>query len=254
MGRISACGLDPLRLYWKARARKATPRAIVSLGTLTALVALTCYAWADVIELRTGQRIEGSLKEANAEQVSVEVAGQTITFKTEQVRAVYFGRGPASASSQAPSPAQEALTALKSLQSVAEGGVSYRDYAPRVSDAKIVVDRYLGSAATPGEDALRAAIAKAMGFYVLASSAWNTKISKAGRGDRADYETIGSNPLLGECAPVQQEIENAHRKNPRMKIGDPVNAGLVMVFDGFPALWQCARARIAEADHLILSK
>ncbi len=40
--------------------------------------------------------------------------------------------------------ALEALQVLRGLQSITTAGVSYRDYAPRVLDAKVQLDRYLG--------------------------------------------------------------------------------------------------------------
>jgi hypothetical protein len=52
-------------------------------------------ALADVIELKTGQRVEGTLKQATPASVSVEVGGQTITFTGDKVRAIYFGAAPA---------------------------------------------------------------------------------------------------------------------------------------------------------------
>jgi hypothetical protein len=129
--------------------------------------------WAEVVELKTGQRVEGNFKEATARGVVIEVGGQAIAFPREKVRAIYFGPVPAPTQ---PSGIQEALRALKALQSVTSAGVNYRDYAPRVGDAKIQVDRYVSEPkGTIAET--RSAIAAAMGFYILASSAWSASMT-----------------------------------------------------------------------------
>ncbi len=69
------------------------------MRTLTAaVVALSVTAvassWADVIELKTGQRVEGTFKQATPAGVVIEVGGQPITFEQEKVRAIYFGPAP----------------------------------------------------------------------------------------------------------------------------------------------------------------
>jgi len=129
---------------------------------ITALIVLSLMAvapsLADVVELKTGQRVEGTFKQATPSGIVIEVGGQIITFEQEKVRAIYFGPAPAPTQSQ-PSALAEAMKALKAIQFVTYGGVSYRDYAPRVSDAKIVVDRYLQEPAEQGRGEVRSAIA-----------------------------------------------------------------------------------------------
>ena len=96
----------------------------------------------DTIELKTGERIEGTFKQATSAGAVIEVGGQPISIPLEKVKAIYFGAVP-SASPTAPPPARDALDALRGLQSVVESGLTYRDYATRVLDAKVKVDRYL---------------------------------------------------------------------------------------------------------------
>jgi hypothetical protein len=73
----------------------------MTLQTMTLLLALALSlcsglpAYADVLELKTGQRVEGTFKQGTAANISVEVAGQTITIELEKVRAIYFGAAPA---------------------------------------------------------------------------------------------------------------------------------------------------------------
>jgi hypothetical protein len=138
---------------------------------------LAASAYAAVIELKNGQRTEGSLKQADQSTVTVEIGGQLVTFKTEQVRAIYYGSAPSSttSASQAPSPAVEALRALKDLQSVVSSGVTYRDYGSRVADASIAVDRFLETPASEDQDA-RSAAREAISFYKLAGHVWSERV------------------------------------------------------------------------------
>jgi hypothetical protein len=77
------------------------PKEILMRATTSILFATlflgTSLSWADVVELKTGQRVEGSFKQATSEGVVIEVGGQAITFELERVRAIYFGTAPASA-------------------------------------------------------------------------------------------------------------------------------------------------------------
>ena len=60
------------------------------------LIVFISLASADVVELKTGQRVEGTFKQATPAGIVIEVGGQTITFKQEKVQAIYFGSAPAS--------------------------------------------------------------------------------------------------------------------------------------------------------------
>src|SRR5712692_6783873 len=111
------------------------------LAVLPSLFALSLRG--DTIELKTGEKIDGRFKQATSAGVVMEVGGQSITVPIARVRAIYLGAAPTTA--KADSTATDALEALKALQSVTSSGVSYRDYAPRVLDAKVKVDKYLSS-------------------------------------------------------------------------------------------------------------
>jgi hypothetical protein len=60
------------------------------------LLPLQLAAYADVIELKTGQIIEGTLTQATQAHVSIDVGGQTITVEGKKVRAIYFDVLPTS--------------------------------------------------------------------------------------------------------------------------------------------------------------
>jgi hypothetical protein len=126
------------------------------------LIALS-FLRADTVELRTGEKIECLFKRATDAGVVVEVAGQPMTIATDKVRAIYFGAtiGP----STALSGFGEALDALKAVRSVTTSGVSYRDYAPRVLEAKIKIDKYLQSTKEPDQRS-GLQLRSAMRYYV----------------------------------------------------------------------------------------
>ncbi len=60
-------------------------------GIFLALLGLATVTYADTLELRDGQKLEGKLVSQNAEQVVFEVAGQKLTFDSSKVKGVSFG-------------------------------------------------------------------------------------------------------------------------------------------------------------------
>jgi hypothetical protein len=119
-----------------------------------------------IVELRSGETIRGVLKEWTAAGAVLDVGGQRISFPAETVRTIRFHAGP----DDGPS-VREAISTLRSLQSVTTSATNYQNYAPRVIDAKIAIDSYLRRSSGDPEP-LRDAICVAMHYYVLASSAW----------------------------------------------------------------------------------
>jgi hypothetical protein len=205
-----------------------------SLVTAVLFLSAVVDAGADVVELKNGQRVEGTFQQATPSGIVIEVGGQRIVFKQGQVRAIYFGSAPPSSSSAAPvtsaqpSAAQDALKALRGLQSVTTSGISYREYAPRVSDAKITVDQYLRE---PGGDPeAKKAIATTMGYHVLASSVWNVEVSERNASDRANrLSRLLQQPIVKTCSDLT-----------------PVTGA-----PGVPTIWECASAKLADAERLL---
>jgi hypothetical protein len=201
----------------------------------------TC--WSDVVELKTGQRVEGTFRGANSDSVTIEVGGQAITFEREKVRAIYLGSAPTS--QVIPSALDEAMKALKGLQSVVSGGISYREYAPRVSDAKVIVDRYLNSAEA-SEQSIRQSVSDAMALYVVASTAWNGRVV---RGGAEQFSAAGRDPVLQKCPVALRGAEESRRRDPAPPIlGEAYGIGSALAFGGLPALWSCASEKISEAE------
>ena len=200
---------------------------------------------ADVIELRTGERVEGTFKGADDSAVRIEIDGRLVTFAPAQVRAIYYGSAPASTTAPL-LERDEAIGALEGLRSVARTGVTYREYAPRVSEAQLVVDRYLQK--EDGAPSIKGAIADSFHFYALAGAAWNAGLS------RGNYATVGTDSALARCAHAQQVIAESKRKRPfiwRAKgAGEGATTGMVIATDGIAALWSCASDKLAEAEKL----
>jgi len=206
----------------------------------------------DVIELRTGERVEGAFKGADDAAVRVEVDGRVLTFRPAEVRAIYYGNGPAVAAPAAGAPLvpvaerDAALGALATLRSVARAGVTYQEYEPRLGEARAAVGRYLR--AEDGAPAIKGAIADSLRFYALAGTAWN-----ASRG-RGNYAVIGSDGALNECEPAQQVIAESKRKAPytwRAKgAGEAATTGMVIANEGLAALWMCGADKLAAAERL----
>ena len=114
-------------------------RVWLAMAILLGCMCVVSEAICDVVELKTGERIEGKIKETSETSVTIEIGGQTLRFDRGQVRSIHIGTQQLS--SPQPSPIHEVLSALKSLGSAVKGGVIYQDYARRVSDTKVLIDR-----------------------------------------------------------------------------------------------------------------
>jgi hypothetical protein len=195
---------------------------------------------ADVVELKTGERVEGVVRGADSAAVRIEVGGQVLTFRPDQVRAIHYGTAPAR--STEPS---EALDALRALQAATSAGLTYEEYRARVVETQAAVDRFLAGVggARPGPGHL--AVAKAMDYYALGERAWAAQISRAA----ADYEAVGASPLIDQCAALQSiagsRAETAQYPN------EPTLRGTSVSIAGIPSIWSCASDRVAEAVRLL---
>ncbi len=207
------------------------------------LLVVSTSALGDVVELKSGQRVEGTLKQATPASVSIEVAGQTITFDGAKVRAIFYGSAPTTASVDKKVGARAAITALRELQSVTEAGVTYHDYSTRVGDMKMKVDRNLEGASEPA----RAAIKSALAYYVAAGSWWSMNVSNPARGGFM----IDTEQLPRACGHYQQYVDRQIAKAYRI-----VTIGSFTQFPDSSVLsvyWSCAADKIADAEQLLNS-
>lgn len=74
---------------------RASKRGVGILLGLTVSLIVSPAAWADVVELKTGRRVEGKFKRANSTWVWIDADGREVVFKRDQIRAIYFGSAPA---------------------------------------------------------------------------------------------------------------------------------------------------------------
>jgi len=167
--------LTRLAHRFASRSRRIAVR-VAAAALLLLPLAPAPPADADVVELRTGERVEGTFKGADDETVRIEVAGRVLTFKPQLVRAIYYGSVPSPAPPALPERG-DALKALQAIRSVARDGVGYREYARQVGEAQTVVDRYLEKeeAAAPFKNA----IADSFHLYALAGAAWNASDARS---------------------------------------------------------------------------
>ena len=251
---------------------------------LVALMLVTPrLAVAEVIELNGGDWVEGRLKEVTPSSVVVEVGGQTITFPSDRVAAIYFRgstQGPPAtpASSQSPAPPAPPVAAPAPPPGVAaptSAALPARSSAPTVfkspsptADALQVVrslrTAVLGglnfreyqsrvSAAATIVDRYLAALPEgpesqsindAVRYYVLAESAWNNQ----GAATRTVW--LRKVDALDRCTAYQDFAKTMQSK------GDAYYAervkNYVVISDGvISVLWSCASEKIAEAETLL---
>jgi len=218
--------------------------SILALALLS--LTATASAWADVVELKTGQRIEGTFKQATPAGVVIEVGGQAIRFDPEKVRAIYFGPAPPAQVSPAASGSLErgkrALDAVRAVQSATRAGVNYRDYSARVLDAKVSVDREFAGWDEPADQPVREKIAGAMELYLTVSAAWNAKLMRQFPASVYDA-TDRTLELCPTWASLKREMV---RKDPSLASYER----RIMDID-FKFLWSCASDKIAEAERAL---
>ncbi len=219
-------------------------------------VSLCALVRGDTVELKTGERVEGSFREAGTAGVVIEAAGQAITIPREKVRAIYLGAISKARGSAASTSSQDAIDGLAALRSVTEAGITYGQYAPRVLDAKVKVDRYLGSSSSDQPD-IRQAIAVAMREYQLASDAWNSSISNAIFDQVTVGKVLAEDPEISKCPAIQARVQSMIQSagngkgRGRLKLDPAVTLALIGEKDAAGPLWVCAAAEVAEAERLL---
>jgi hypothetical protein len=215
---------------------------------LTLGMALIPASYADVVELKTGPRVEGTLKQVTPAGAVIEVGGEMITIELEKVRAIYFETAPGGTAQ--PPARNEAMKALKALQAATQGGITYNEYSRQLTATKLLVDRYLQEPTEAGSREVRMAMAEALRYYGLAATAWHTKAV------RGDYSSVGADPIIERCPELKRVVDEAYAeraKTPSYVKSTPTSA-LTAYDDGravsahLPVVWSCAATKIAEAE------
>lgn len=212
---------------------------LVLIGVLT--LSVSSAAFADVVELKTGQRVEGALKQATRAGVSIEAGGQVMTFPAQKVRAIYYGTAPAPPAGSSSSAAKDAVLALKDLRSATTVAQTYTEYQRRLADAKVKVNRALESADTVR---IRPQASTAMSMYGLAGSIWSAKIQL--RDFDWQFEAVRS--AVRDIAPACRGVKTLQD---RQADDDTMDNRTALVDGVVPALWSCASDKIAEAEKLL---
>lgn len=138
--------------------------------------------------------------------------------------------------------AAETLETLKGLQSIAATEPTFREYSPRVLEAKAQVEKYLHSEGGDGEFKRR--IYEAMALYLLAGEAWNAKLDNRPRA----YESVGRHPALQLCPGIQQVLDLP--PPPGVERPPAMNRG-INVASHLEVLWSCASKKISEVERTL---
>jgi len=231
-----------------ARPARTLVLGIVLAGLALALSATVLPVEAVVLELVTGRRIEGTLREATASRVAIDTGGQVTVFEADEVRAIYFtsaaATNPTSPSAViTPRAGADALQAMLALRAALASGTSSREFTPRVGEASAVVERYLASA--PGAAPVAGpALHDALRYYQASEFAWRNH-STASR-----TVWVKRDDALDRCVPYRafvqamQAMGEAHYSERTQKY--------VLVSDRvLPVLWSCAAERLAEAEQVL---
>jgi hypothetical protein len=210
-----------------------------SLLALSLLILATA-ARADVVELTTGQKVEGVFKGADDDSVKIERAGQVLMFKRERVRAIYYG--PISPSSASPRPpGAEALDVLKTLHTLTASGPGYTQYLGRVVYAQFRIDEQL-MLPEMSDRTLRKTVSSSMALYTGAGRIWTAvQQAQAGGGstkEQAQEVRLAIRPYQEDCPAL------IHLQDPAVH-PDEALAG------GVPAAWSCAADKIAELEAIV---
>lgn len=212
---------------------------------------LASAARADVLQLTDGRHLTGTIKGATAAGVVIEVNGRDVMVPEGLVSGLLFDTvspPPVVASPpSAPAPPratfspqlEEALTALRRLQTATAGAVTQTDYARLVGEIKERVEPLLGGA--PEASDLKSPATAALRYHVFAAEAWGVYDRKG------DLATVGRDPVVAECDRLREAITRDAMRF-RFNPADPAFAGLMAGSEGLPALWACAAGKLAEVE------
>lgn len=237
-----------------------------ALLLLALTLATAASAAADVVELKTGDKLEGKVKQVTPAEVVIDVAGKETKLEREKVRSIQLDAAPV-AKPVPPAVAKDAMAALRSAQSAAGRGAVHADYAQAVSDAGFAVSRYLRD---PADAPAKAAMKEALALHVFALTAWETRMRTFG------YAALEIDPAGEKCPGLKRVLsreekavaeENARQKarfdreakaKEAEKASPPpepapiaFEPGQVIATKGVAELWSCAGDKIAEAQKLL---
>jgi len=229
---------------------KAARAGLVGLALACVLAGAPATGRADVVELTSGYRIQGTVKEATSAWVMIVVGGREIRIRQERVRSIAFDAGKPPAR-PAPPPVipplpplpaalATALTALGRLQAATTRPLGSSDYAALVDEVRGEVERSLGDPASHQPE-VRTAIGSAIRYHAFAAFAG--AVYEA----RGDLASVGRDPVIAEC-PALAELTRREAGRLGFDPKDPVVVGLIAASEGASALRACASEKLTEAE------
>ncbi len=134
--------------------------------------------------------------------------------------------------------AKEAVMALKKLQTKVETGISYRDYAPAIAEAKFPVKLFLESPAAKEELDLSNTLTNSLTHYDVANAVWGYKFS----GSRMqDY-------IFRKFEP---ELYDSLVKNYNVGSNSAYDGPIIIIDLAVTKIWQKASEELATASNLL---
>jgi len=235
-------------------------RALRPLAAVLAALAVAGPARAaDVVELKDGKKVEGTLSSVTPAAVVVDVAGKPTTIERDKIKTIQLGDPP----KPAPSGFGDAMDALRAARDAAERGSPFEVYLERVATARLAVESFLKEPDAP--PARKTALEDALAFYDLALLAWQTRLKTYG------YAALAAQPLVAKCPPLKQALDDgaaqakaaadaataaaaaakaAAAKDPKAAPPPappppaPFDPGVFVAEHGLPALWSCAADKL----------
>ncbi len=221
-------------------------RYIMSVLTVLFAFSWLASAQADVLELKSGQKLEGQYAGGSREEIRFQVGSQSLRFAIAEVSKITIGSAGQEDFYKA---AKEALRQLKALASVVEGGTTYQNYSPRVEDAKIKVDQFLDEYKASPVPKFNEYLADSLGFYVAASSSWNLRMLRGSSGETILAREVITEELMGRyvprCAPLQAAILEGRKDR---QYSNKVKDSTTLHLYGVQLLWECARNSMIDAE------
>jgi hypothetical protein len=200
-------------------------------------------ARADVLELTSGQRLEGRVDQITPTTVVITRYGGVVILARESVRAIYLDPGVTAPPPLRPA-VQDALEALRRLADANTSAITHPERAKRLAEAKTMVERYGKS--PDGPPGAQESLGAALGFLALATTALNPALADA------DLAAIGRSPVLDRCPYLAEAFQ---WDAPRLRTADRArNRGLIVSMFGVGALWRCGAEKIAEVERMIAGR
>jgi len=199
------------------------------------LVCVVETSTAAVVELKTGQKVEGDYLGGSASEIKLKVGSQMLIFPIQEVNRLHFVATTAEAGFA--SDSLKALGVLKGIQSVTKAGVNLSEYSRRANDAVIEIDSFLDKYKESDQQGMLAEVRQAMELYNLASRAWSGDVTK---------KWITLTDGYYELCPALQAGTGV--------IYLPMLRYSVLSDLSLPVLWSCADERIGKAEALRHSK